>query len=139
MPSIRDGNFKCETVYFGSVKREPLSIVFYDKESEQLDRKSAISHYKTRIERRFNFSHKDSPPDILAENLLASYLDKQGSVYRIRVFLTYIASQLRFSTHFHDEGTGPVVEIPVSSSFKTCVIGFTRTRLFIEPVISSKS
>lgn len=101
---IKNSNFRCESVYFGHVKRQPISIVFYDKEAEQLDRFNATSSSKTRIELRFNFSLSESLPHVLAENILASYHMKDGAVYRTKVFLTYIASQVRFTTHFHDQG-----------------------------------
>lgn len=107
-PSFKDKRFECETVYFGSSKTEPWSVVFYNKETEQRDRKSAVSNYLMRVELRINFTPRYGVSKVLAENLLTSYLIKNGSVYRTQVFLRLVTQIVRFTTHFHDQGESDV-------------------------------
>lgn len=102
--SFKDQRFECETVYFGCTRMQRFSVVFYNKELEQRNRKSALSNYLMRVELRINFAPQFGVSKVLAENLLTSYLIQKGNIYRTKVFLYLVTQTIRFSTHFHDHG-----------------------------------
>lgn len=102
--TLKRRSFSIETLYFGDSRFQPVSIVIYNKDSEQLQRKGAVASCHTRVELRLS-SVEDNPldPDLI-ESIILSYFDKQGCTYRTRIFLSYVVSQIRFSNHFNDAG-----------------------------------
>lgn len=98
-----DKVFEIQTLYFGELRRQPLTIAFYDKESEQLERKDSISTSKTRIEIRLNCCVGDYIPHNLIESIVRSYYIENGNGFRIRVFLHLLTNSIRFTNHYRTQ------------------------------------
>ena len=51
---IKDQHFDLDTLYFGERRRQPVSLVFYNKEQEEMMRSNNLSSTKTRVKIRLN-------------------------------------------------------------------------------------
>lgn len=103
---LKNKSFRLETLYLGDSKRNPVSVCFYDKVSEQLRRKHAVADCESRIELRFNFQTGKDCPFTLdhACSIIASYSHPNGSLFRTRLFLNFLVQNVRFTNHFHFAG-----------------------------------
>ena len=104
MKVLKTFDFRIHTLYLGESRREPLSVVFYDKETEQIERKDSASTTKSRIEICFNCGIENVVPHKLIESIIRSYYNENGNGFRIRVFLHFLSNTVRFTTHVRDQG-----------------------------------
>lgn len=71
--SLKTKQFVLETLYFGDSRRQAYSVVFYDKQKEEMLRKGAISNAKTRVEVRFTTRAGEPVAHGFLENIIRSY------------------------------------------------------------------
>lgn len=101
---LKKKEFSIQTLYFGDKRRQPISIAFYDKQSEAIERRNAYAYSKTRIELRLNPLKGATIPSLLILSLIRSYYHPKGSGFRLCVFLHYITNTIRFTNHYHEYG-----------------------------------
>ena len=102
---LKDNEVEIQTVYFGETRRQPISLVFYNKEKEEMERNGCISISKTRIELRFNAKAGPSLPPAFLESLIKSYYVPNGAGFRTKVFLHHLSTSVQFTTRFRSEGS----------------------------------
>lgn len=98
--SFKDRILEVETLYIGDKRRQPVTVVFYDKEKEEMERSNSISNNKTRIEIRFNTNVSSEIPLHCLESLIKSYYVENGAGFRTKVFLYFLNQTIRFTDHF---------------------------------------
>lgn len=88
--TLKDKDFRIHTLYCGSTRYEPLSVAFYDKRLEQIERKDSLADCAIRVEIRLAFACIEESYKNLFNSLLNSYNHPKGVEFRCGFFWTFI-------------------------------------------------
>jgi hypothetical protein len=95
----QDIDYKLKTVYFGHKQVNDIIILFYDKDSQLREKKSAFSDSTNRIEIRFSRNKNSTKEfDQIVFELLESYLDPNGWEERTLILLQTICQNVVFTS-----------------------------------------